>query len=112
MDPLLRQLEASGNGLSVNNWYAGGAAHADDIRTLTTSEQALEEQIKMVRDFCELNYLRLNVQKCEVITFDRTGGRAREGSNVEVGGVEIPGVTVVTGGRGIYLLLQPWMRAL
>ena len=87
MDPLLRQLEASGNGLSIHNWYAGGAAHADDIRTLAASEEALEDQVKIVRDFCMKNFLKLNIQKCEVITFDRQGGRERDGSNVEVEGM-------------------------
>ena len=37
MDPLLRQLQASGLGLSANQYYAGGYLHADDIRTLETS---------------------------------------------------------------------------
>ena len=41
MDPLLKQLEVSGLGLSVNNFYAGGFLHADDIRTLTTSIDSL-----------------------------------------------------------------------
>ena len=31
MDPLLRQLQATGLGLSINNFYAGGFMHADDI---------------------------------------------------------------------------------
>ena len=34
MDPLLRQLQASGLGLTINKYYAGGYMHADDIRTL------------------------------------------------------------------------------
>ena len=33
MDPLLKQLEVSGLGLSVNNFYAGGFSHAEDIGT-------------------------------------------------------------------------------
>ena len=34
MDPLLRYLEASGAGLTVNGLYVGAYLHADDIRTL------------------------------------------------------------------------------
>ena len=34
MDPLLRQLQTLTIGASVNNMYAGGFLHADDIRTL------------------------------------------------------------------------------
>ncbi len=86
MDPLLHQLEASENGLSVNNFYAGGCAHADDIRTLASSEELLEAQISLVRNFCTANFLQLNVQKCEVIRLDRQGGRSREGHDVEVDG--------------------------
>ncbi len=36
------------------------------------------------------NFLRLNVQKCEVITFDSQGGRADMRDVVEVGGAVIP----------------------
>ena len=37
MDPLLKQLQASGLGLSVNQYYARGYLHADDTRTLATA---------------------------------------------------------------------------
>ena len=37
MDPLLSRLQSSGMGLSINNFYAGGFLHADDIRTAATS---------------------------------------------------------------------------
>ena len=33
LDPLLRELQASGLGLSINNFYAGGFLHVDDVRT-------------------------------------------------------------------------------
>ena len=36
MDPLLRQLQVAGVGLSINSFYAGGFLHTDDIRTLAT----------------------------------------------------------------------------
>ncbi len=74
MNPLLQQLEAAGLGLTINNFYSGGFAHADDIRTLSTSEETLEAQVNVVKHFCEENHLRLNVQKCEVMVFDRQGG--------------------------------------
>ena len=45
MDPLLRQLQASGLGLTINKYYAGGYMHADDIRTLATSEETLTRRI-------------------------------------------------------------------
>ena len=37
--------------------------------------QALEDQVKILRDFCMRNFLKLNIQKCEVITCDRQVGR-------------------------------------
>ena len=51
MDPLLRVLEQSGLGLSVNIFYAGGFLHADNIRTLATSTGSVEAQVTMVKDF-------------------------------------------------------------
>ena len=44
MNPLLSQLEDSGVGLSVNNFYAGGFLHADDIRTLASGLDSLENK--------------------------------------------------------------------
>ena len=51
MDPLLRQLQASGLGLSISNFYVGGFLHADDVRTLATSRVSPEVQATMVEEF-------------------------------------------------------------
>ena len=67
MDPLLRVLEQSG--LSVNNFYAGGFLHGDDIRTLATTTGSVEAQVTMVKDFAAHNFLKLNVEKCEIVMF-------------------------------------------
>ena len=67
MDLLLRELQASGLGLSINNFYAGGFLHADDVRTLASSKESLEAQVAMVKEFAERNFLKLNVGKCEVV---------------------------------------------
>ena len=74
MDPLLKVLEQSGLGLSVSNFYAGGYLHADDIRTLASSTDSLEAQVSMVKDFAARNFLELNDQKCEIVTFSRGRG--------------------------------------
>ena len=55
MDPLLLQLEKSGSGLTVNEYYAGGFLHADDIQTLTSSIDSLEAQVSIVQDFTKVN---------------------------------------------------------
>ena len=94
MGPLLKQLETSGLGLSVNNFYAGGFLHADDIRTLVTSADSLSAQVSLVKSFAEENLLKLNVQKCEIVVFDR--GR-RHGDHPEC---EIDGSTLPISGEG------------
>ena len=53
--------ETSGLGLSVNNFYAGGFLHADDIRTLTTRANSLSALVSLVKSFAEENFLKLNV---------------------------------------------------
>ena len=55
----------------MNDFFAGGFLHADNIRTLFTSIASLEAQVLIVRDFAENNFLKLNVQKCEIISFCR-----------------------------------------
>ena len=53
MDPLLRQLQASGLGLFVNQYYVGGCLHADDTRTLAISEESLQQQVRSTgENFC------------------------------------------------------------
>ena len=60
MVPLLQQLQASDVGLTVNRLYAGGFLHADDIKTLATSEESLKRQIDLVKCFADQNLLNLN----------------------------------------------------
>jgi len=55
MDPLLRELQSSDVGLSLNKFYAGGFLHADDIRTLATSEDSLSRQVDLVKRFADRN---------------------------------------------------------
>ena len=69
MDPLLRILESSGLGLSVNNLYSGAYLHADDIRTLASSVSSLQAQISEVLNFTSNNFLQLNPTNCEVVSF-------------------------------------------
>ena len=89
MDPLLKQLEVSGLGLSMNNSYAGRFLHADDIRTLATSMDTLNAQVALVKKFAENNFLKLNVQKCEVVVFDR-GQRCDVLPECEIDGSVLP----------------------
>ena len=88
MDPLLRRLEESGMGLSVNSYYAGWFLHADDIRTLTSSSTSLGEQIVKVEEFASQNYLKLNAQKCEVVVFSED--HASQLPECSIDGVVVP----------------------
>ena len=67
MDPLLGELERSSLGPSVYGTYAGAFAHADDIRTVTSSLPSLQQQIHVVQNFAKENALTLNPAKCEVL---------------------------------------------
>ena len=72
MDPLLTQIQKTGLGLSINNFYAGGFLHADDIRTLVSSCGSLESQVSLVSNFARETFLKLNIQKCEIVQFNRS----------------------------------------
>ena len=48
---------------------AGCFLHADDIRTLATSEASLRDQFDVVKKFADQNLLKLNVSKCEIVLF-------------------------------------------
>ena len=69
MDPLLSLLESSNLGLNVNGLYGGAYLHADDIRTLSTSVSTLNAQISGVVEFTKRNFLQLNPNKCEIVSF-------------------------------------------
>ena len=45
IDPLLKCLECSGLGPFISDTYAGAFAHADDIRTVTSSLDTLQQQV-------------------------------------------------------------------
>ena len=74
MDPLLSKLQSSGCGLSINSFYCGGFLHADDIRTLATSQDSLKMQVSLVNDFANDNFLKLNTEKCEIVVFKSPTG--------------------------------------
>jgi len=71
MDPLLKQLQASGMGLPVNEFYAGRFLHMDDSRTLEIGEASLKAQVALVNEFANTNFLKLNLSKCKIVVFSR-----------------------------------------
>ena len=92
MDPLLISLQKSGIGLSMKEYYAGGFLHADDIRTFSTSIDSLEAQVSAVLDFARDNFLKLNIQKCEIIPFSHNTNH-REIPHCKVDNTTLPVVT-------------------
>ena len=45
----------------VNN-YMGSFLHANDIRTLTTGAESLQEQVDLVKTFATKHFLKLNMR--------------------------------------------------
>ena len=75
IDPLLRKLESTSLGLTINDFFVGGFAHADNIRTtITNSTTSLNAQLEAVSSFTSDNFLQLNPSKCEVVTFSSKRG--------------------------------------
>ena len=72
MNRLLKALESSSLGLSVNNLYVGGFLHADAIRTLSNSINTLEAQIATVKEFTTNNFFKLNMSKSEIVVFQKS----------------------------------------
>ena len=48
MDPLLREMDSLGLGTSFAGLYLGASAHADDVRTVTSSLLCLSQQVDLV----------------------------------------------------------------
>ena len=67
IDPLLKCLECNCLGPFISDTYAGAFAHADDIRTVTSSLDTLQQQLNTVQNFAAENALVLNPTKCEVL---------------------------------------------
>ena len=59
MEPLLKELQLSSLGLCINDLHVivGSTAHADDIRTLSNSNNSLELQISLVQNYLQKNGL-------------------------------------------------------
>ena len=92
MDPLLRELQASGVGLSLKGYYDGDFLHADDVRTLATSEDSLRKQIDMVKSLLTQNLLMCqNVKLCDF---------QRASSVAELPACEVYGAVMPAGDAG------------
>ena len=75
MDKLLQQLKETSAGLSICGLYLGGAAHADDVRAITSSASGAEKQGQIIHDFATENSLRLNSGKTEIVRISQSKSR-------------------------------------
>ena len=65
--------------------------HADDIRTLASGRDSLKRQIDLVKCFASENFLRLNVTKCEIVSFGKSVDRSPDAdADFVVDGSAIP----------------------
>ena len=76
MDKLLSELSEKKAEVSICELYLGGAAHADDVRTVATSAKGAEEQGLLISDFADNNGLTLNRSKTEVVKSSRNHSSA------------------------------------
>ena len=67
VDPMLKTLKFKQAGLSIHGNFVGGAAHADDLRTIATSKCSVIEQADIIDKFTFSNHLKLNSSKTEII---------------------------------------------
>ena len=55
VDPLLKTLKCKHDSLSIHGNFMGGAAHADDLRTIATSKCSVVEQANIIDKFTSGN---------------------------------------------------------
>ena len=101
MNPLLKEMQGSGLRLSINGLPVGSNAHADDIRAITNSWDNLEALIQMVQRYTTRNGLKLNVEKCEILTAPKSTSSQNV---VRVGESSIPV-------RGSIKVLGTWLTS-
>ena len=68
MDPLLCKLRQRHLGLSVNDLFLGGFAHADDIRSSATNLMDTTEQVATIDSFTKSRGFCLCPEKCALLS--------------------------------------------
>ena len=67
VDTFLKELRSQNAGLSVLGTFVGGAAHADDLRTIATTKNTIATQVNIIDNFTSKHSLRLNQAKTEIV---------------------------------------------
>ena len=71
VDGLLQNLRNENAGLSILGTFVGGAAHADDVRTIASSKDTVRSQTDIINRFTLQNNLKLNSAKTEIVKITR-----------------------------------------
>ena len=67
MDDLLKNMEVNGSNFSLAGIPIGGAAHADDVRALSTNITDVGYQDEIIECFADSHGLKLNLSKRELV---------------------------------------------
>ena len=93
LDKLLFELNDKKAGISIYDLYLGGAAHADDVRSIATSANTAKEQSLLISDFAFNNGLTLNMSKIEVVKMSRNP--TSNNKTINLSNISVP-ITVQT----------------
>ena len=92
MDHLLKLLKEKKHGLSVCQTYAGTAIHADDLRTIAASKDAVIQQASVISNFVKKTNLKLNASKLEVLWISQ---QHKDPEKLDIAGIEISTTSAV-----------------
>ena len=67
IDELLKDFRAQNAGLSVLGSFVGGAAHADNLRTIATTTDTIATQANIIDAFTSTNSLKLNQTVTDIL---------------------------------------------
>ena len=71
MDRLLKEMRTERHGLSICQTYIGATIHADVLRTIAESKEAVSQQASVISTFPKAAKLKLNSSKVEVLRIAR-----------------------------------------
>ena len=71
MDEMLRVMTTRNSGVSIAGLYLGTSAHADDVRSLSQTVAAAENQTSTLAEFTINRGLKINANKTEIVALSR-----------------------------------------
>ena len=71
IDTLLGNLRRKEAGISICGTFVGGAAHADDLRTIAKNKDCISQQYSIIDQFTLNHHLKLNLSKTKIIKISR-----------------------------------------